>query len=407
MGQSVLTISSAPFPRVDGRVRCGPEDLEELADRYGTPVFVYDGARMRARLTAVQQAFAPFRPLVAFSVKSNPNLSVLRLLVEAGAGADIVSGGELARALRAGCPPDRIVFAGVGKTTEEMEMGIRAGIKAFHVESAEELEALARVASRLETSAPVGVRVNPDISSPTPHEYTRTGHLATKFGVAPALVPSMFGLAMEHRYLDPVGLDVHIGSQIRDIGPFTQALEGTLALVDELSETLGLSLEYLDLGGGYGVSNGVAPDLDIAALGREVAALMEGRDLDLVVEPGRFVVGDAGCLLTKVLYVKRSGTKVFVVTDAGMTELIRPSHYGGYHPIAPAVSVESPVTTVDVVGPVCETGTSWPGTGTFPFRARATCSGSERPGHTASPWRRTTTHAPGRRRCWSRGTALG
>lgn len=355
MGKGVLTPPGTPFPRVDGRLTCAHADLEELALRFETPLFVYDAARIRQRMDVLERAFAGLDPLVAFSVKSNPNIHVLRLLVEAGAGADIVSGGELVRALEAGCPPERIVFAGVGKTRREMEMGLEAGIKAFHVESRGELELLARVAEGLGACAPVGVRVNLDIESPT-HEYTRTGHRSAKFGVAPELVAPLFALARDHPALDPVGLDVHIGSQIRDIGPFIQATEGALDLAGRIKIECDVDLQYLDLGGGYGVSNGVAPDMDVEALGARVSAVLQASGLGLVVEPGRFLVGDAGCLLTTVLYVKQAGDKTFVVTDAGMTELIRPSHYGGHHPIAPVVDQGRPGVVVDVVGPVCETG---------------------------------------------------
>jgi len=355
VGEGVLTLPPPPFPRVAGRLRCADADLEDLALRFETPLFVYNGGRMRRRLDALERAFQGLDPLIAYSVKSNPNIHVLRLLVEAGAGADIVSGGELARALEAGCPPERIVFAGVGKTRGEMEMGLEAGIKAFHVESRGELEVLAAVAAGLGARARVGVRVNLDIESPT-HEYTRTGHRSAKFGVAPELVAPLLKLARDHDALEPVGLDVHIGSQIRDIGPFVQATEGALGLAGRMKAECGVDLEYLDLGGGYGVSNGVAPDLDIEALGARVADLMKASGLGLVVEPGRYLVGDAGCLLTTVLYVKKAAHKTFVVTDAGMTELIRPSHYGGYHPIAPVVDRGARPEVVDVVGPVCETG---------------------------------------------------
>lgn len=348
---------STPFSRLDGRLVCGGVDLARLADRYGTPLYVYDGDRMKTRFNRIRRAFGLLDPLIAYSVKANPNLQVLELLVGLGAGADIVSGGELFRALKAGCPPERIVFAGVGKTVPEMEMGLAAGIRAFHVESESELETLAGVARRMGRVAPVAVRANLDIESPTPHEYTRTGHLGSKFGVQLDRVRDLYAFAGSHPSLAAVGLDVHIGSQIRDIRPFLQALDGALDLIDCLERDQGLQLEYLDLGGGYGVSNTVDQDLDVEALGSQITERLEGRELELILEPGRYIAGDAGCLLTRVLFVKRATDKTFVITDAGMTELMRPSHYGGYHPIAP-VTLEDTRSSevVDVVGPVCESG---------------------------------------------------
>ncbi|NNF26428.1 MAG: diaminopimelate decarboxylase [Gemmatimonadetes bacterium] len=340
---------------MEGRLQCGGVDLAELAELHGTPLYVYDGDRILARLESLRGAFAETPPLVAYSVKSNPNHHIIRLLVDAGAGADIVSEGELQRALEAGCPPERIVFAGVGKTAQEMASSLQAGIRAFHVESVQEMDVLEAVAARLGLPAPVGVRVNLDVLSPT-HEYTQTGHRASKFGVAPDDAIDLYRRARGHDHIRAVGIDVHIGSQIRDTGPFLEALERALALVDRVEAELGLELEYLDLGGGYGVADGVAEDLDVEVLGARIGELMGGRDLELILEPGRYLVADAGCLLARVLYVKDAGGKTFVITDTGMTELIRPSHYGGIHPIQPVIDRGRESRTVDVVGPVCETG---------------------------------------------------
>lgn len=351
MGPGVLN-----FPRVDGILHCQNHSLAELADAHGTPLYVYDAERIRARLTLLREAFAPLNPLVAYSVKANPNLALLDLIRAEGAGADIVSGGELYRALRAGIPPDRIVFAGVGKTRAEMAYALKSRIKAFHVESAQEMEALAEIAAELDIAAPVGVRVNPDVSTPT-HEYTRTGHARSKFGVAPREALALYRRAAAHPFLRPVGVDVHVGSQIREPEPFLSALEVVLSVARQTKKDLETPLEYLDLGGGFGISDGEAKGLDVRLLGREVAARLSGQAFELVLEPGRFVVGDAGVLLTRVLYVKRSGQKTFVVADAGMTELIRPSHYGGVHAVAPVREApDGPAERVDLVGPVCEQG---------------------------------------------------
>ena len=403
MGEGVLTerlpsadrpvADEAPpggFVRPNRALRGGAVPLEELARRHGTPLFVYDGDRVLARLAALREAFAPMRPLVAYSVKANPNLAVLELLAGAGAGADIVSGGELYRCLRAGVPAAKIVYAGVGKTRSEMRDALQAGIKSFHVESAPEMEALGSLAAEMGRPAPIGVRVNPDVPSPT-HEYTRTGHAAAKFGVAPEQAVALYRRAAAHDGLRPVGIDVHVGSQIREPEPFLRALDVVLEVADQAECEAGVALEYVDMGGGFGIAGGKGGELDLAALGEQVAARLAGSDRALVVEPGRFLVGDAGVLLTRVLYVKRSAGKTFVVTDAGMTELIRPSHYGGVHGVSPASrpppgfgaggepdprrrpakSSLDPepepdpgpgggpgrrMETVDVVGPVCEQG---------------------------------------------------
>lgn len=378
MGAGLLdATASSALTTVGGTLRCGGCCLEELADEHGTPLFVYDGGRALERLATLRAAFAPLEPLVAYSVKANPNLALLRAMAAAGAGADIVSGGELYRSLQAGVRPDQIVFAGVGKTREEMRMGIEAGIKSFHVESEQEMDALAEVAEGLDRSsdggagpsapgavsrpgsavvAPMGVRVNPDVSSPT-HDYTRTGHAAAKFGVPPEQAVDLFRRAHARPSLRPVGVAVHLGSQIRDTAPFLRALDIVLGVVDQVRRDAGLRLGYVDLGGGFGIADGEAGEIDVAALGRDVAVRLKGRGLELVLEPGRFLVGDAGVLVTRALYVKHAGGKTFVVTDAGMTELIRPSHYGGVH----AVSLvrdegHGAVERVDVVGPVCEQG---------------------------------------------------
>ncbi|MDE2876729.1 MAG: diaminopimelate decarboxylase [Gemmatimonadota bacterium] len=312
------------------------------------------GHRPSNRASARQGAPSPL--LVAYSVKANPNLAVLELLARDGAGADIVSGGELYRALRAGIPAERIVFAGVGKSADELRQGIEAGIMSFHVESAQELDALGALAAEMGAVAPVAVRVNPDVQSFT-HEFTSTGHAAAKFGVSPGEAHGMYRCAAAHPALRAVGVDVHIGSQIRDPAPFLRALDVVVEVAERARRELGIELGYVDLGGGFGISDGEAGALDVHTLGREVADRLRGRGLDLILEPGRFLVGDAGVLITCVLYVKQSGKKTFVVTDAGMTELIRPSHYGGVHSVSPVrENGRARVERVDVVGPVCEQG---------------------------------------------------
>ncbi len=373
MGKGVLNPARPSFLRVGGVLHCGAHSLDDLAERHGTPLYVYDADRALERFRTLREAFAPAagapspaltdtplhaprRLLVAYSVKANPNLALLRLFARAGAGADIVSGGELYCALHAGFPPGRIVFAGVGKTTGEMRDGLRSGIRAFHVESAQELEALARVAAELGREAPVAIRVNPDVQSPT-HEFTRTGHAAAKFGVPPDEAFELYRRVAEHGNLRAAGVDVHIGSQLREGGPFLRALDVMLEVAGRVRRELGIALTYADLGGGFGIQDAEAGELDVHALGRDVTARLQGRGMELIIEPGRFLVGDAGALVTRVLYLKRSGPKTFVVTDAGMTELIRPSHYGGVHEVSPVnENGQGDAEVVDVVGPVCEQG---------------------------------------------------
>ncbi len=367
MGAGVLSTAPStarrPFPRIGGVLRCGGHSLEALAEEHGTPLYVYDGTRALERLRTVREAFAGVDLLVAYSVKANPNLALLTLFARAFAGADIVSGGELYCALRAGIPAERIVFAGVGKTRGEMRYGLESGIRAFHVESAQELEALAAVAEELDREAPVAIRVNPGVDSPT-HAFTRTGHARAKFGVSPREALTLYRRVAGHPRLRAVGVDMHIGSQVRESRPFLRALDVMLAVAARARRETGAALEYVDLGGGFGIEGPAAAELDLAALGRETAARLReagvpGRrpTLELIVEPGRFLVGDAGVLLTRVLYVKRSGGKTFVVADAGMTELIRPSHYDGAHAIAPVrEDGHGAAEEVDIVGPVCEQG---------------------------------------------------
>jgi diaminopimelate decarboxylase len=344
------------FPRREGVLHCREQDLGVLAERWGTPLYVYDGQGIRERVEAFQRAFQEVDFLLAYSVKANGNLAVLNRIGALGGGADIVSLGELHRALRAGIPAERIVFAGVGKTEEEMEAALKAGILSFHVESAGELQALEGVAARVGRPAPVGIRVNPDILVDTPHEYTRTGHAASKFGVALEDAMVLYRRAHASPHLEVRGVDVHIGSQILEVEPYLEALDTVLAKVARLAAQ-GVPVGYLDLGGGFGVGYGGDPGLPVEALAREIVPRLRGTGLRLLLEPGRSVVGEAGILLTRVLYVKRAGGKTFVITDGGMTELLRPSHYGGWHQVLPVhLRPSAPVEPVDVVGPVCESG---------------------------------------------------
>lgn len=340
----------------DGTLHCEAVPVEAIVGTHGTPLYVYSRNAIVDRYREFDGAFAPVDRLIAYSVKANGNLSVLRLLAGEGAGADIVSGGELFRARSADVPPERIVFSGVGKTITELAAGLEAGIYGFNVESEGELRALSELASTVGRDAPVALRINPDIESPTPHAYTRTGHRATKFGIPSESALPLYRLAAELPGIVVRGVDVHIGSQILDVEPYREALLHVLELVDAIRST-GAPLEYLDLGGGFGIpydeESGPAP-VDFAEI---LVPLVGASGLKLVLEPGRFVLGPAGVLLTRVLYIKDMGGKTFVVTDAGMNDLLRPSHYAGYHRVEPVQRhPDRDSARVDVVGPICETG---------------------------------------------------
>lgn len=341
----------------DGQLHCEDVPAEQLVAEYSTPLYVYSENAILTRYRAFADAFAAVDPLIAYSVKANGNLSVLRLLARAGAGADIVSGGELQRALLAGIPPERIVFSGVGKTVAEMAFALSNGIHAFNVESEGELRALSDLAMTMQMRAPVSLRVNPDVETNTPHHYTSTGHRRTKFGIPYDEAFDLYLAAAELPGVQVRGVDVHIGSQICDVEPYCLAVTRVLHLVDRL-RAAGIRLESIDMGGGFGVSYddetaGPDPSEFAAAL---VPVLMRSR-LKVMFEPGRFIVGPAGVLLTRVLYTKTMGGKTFVIIDAGMNDLLRPSHYSSYHRIEGAVQHEGRETIeVDVVGPICESG---------------------------------------------------
>ena len=345
-----------PFPRIDGELWAAESRVTDLVAEFGSPLYVYDAGVIEAAYRRIESAFAGADILLAYSVKANSNLEILKRLRALGAGADIVSQGELHRCLAAGFSPSDGVFAGVGKTEVEMEAALEVGILAFNVESAEELQALGRVAERLGRTAPVALRVNPDIVADTPHEYTRTGDGASKFGIPVDRILDLYRWAADQPSLEVRGIDVHIGSQILDPEPYTRALAKVLDLAAEVRAE-GIDLDFVDLGGGFGVGYEGEDGLSVEGLAAIVVPRVAETGLRLILEPGRFIVGQAGILVTKVLYVKHSGPKTFVVTDGGMTELIRPSHYQGFHRIEPVISREEAVReVVDVVGPICETG---------------------------------------------------
>jgi diaminopimelate decarboxylase len=341
------------FERVGGELRCDGVSLEDAAREHGTPLYVYSRAGIEESFRAYERAFAPVRPRICYAVKANGNGALLRLLASLGAGADIVSGGELLAALRAGFPAEGIVFAGVGKTDAEIALGLEHGIGEWNAESEDEIARIGAAAAARGTLARVSLRVNPDID-PRSHPYISTGLREAKFGVAIGLAPEILRRARERAGVEVVGVQCHIGSQITDLEPLAAAARAladlSLRLLDE-----GFPLRTIDLGGGLGVSYDGRGTPDASGLASAILPAVERVPLELVLEPGRSLVARSGALLTRVLYVKGGHGKNFVVVDAGMNDLLRPALYDAYHRVEPVVPRGRPAELVDVVGPVCET----------------------------------------------------
>lgn len=344
-------VPDRPFAYSRGELCCDGAPLGQIAEEFGTPLYVYGASSIRRAYAELDAAFASAPHRVCYSVKANPNLSVCALLAGLGAGADVTSGGELARALRAGFPADRIVFAGVGKSAEEMEQGLRAGIGLFSVESESELRALSRVADGIGVDAPVALRVNPDVDART-HPYISTGLASSKFGVPAAEARALYALAASLPRIRPEGVGMHIGSQMMDLGPLVEAAESLAALARDLLAD-GRRLRFFDVGGGYAVAYRGDPPQAARDVAQRLCDLANELGLTLVTEPGRSLVASSGALLLRVLHRKRNGSKQFIVADAGMNALLRPALYGAEHELA-AVRQDAPVCRADLVGPVCE-----------------------------------------------------
>ena len=345
---------SAGFARTEGHLQCDGVSLGEAAERFGTPLYLYSRAAIEEAYGAYDRAFAAVAHRIHYAVKANASLGVLRVLRDLGAGVDVVSGFELLAARRAGFRAGDIVFAGVGKSEAEIALGLEHGILHFNAESEEEIRRIGALAVRRGSRARVSLRVNPDID-PRSHPYISTGLRENKFGVDIALAPSILARAREIAGVDLVGLQCHIGSQITDLRPLGQAARALVALSRRLLNE-GFALEMLDLGGGLGVDyeGGQSPRPE--ALAAEIVPALEGLGLNLLLEPGRSLVASAGVLVSRVLYVKESHGKRFVIVDAGMNDLLRPALYQAYHRIE-TVSPKAPSSgPADVVGPVCETG---------------------------------------------------
>lgn len=340
------------FEYKNGELYCEEVPIKKILEDVGTPVYIYSAKTIRRHYKVFEKSFSNIDHLICYSVKANSNIAIISLLKQLGSGADIVSVGELKRALKAGIDPKKIVFSGVGKTPEEIEFALLADILMFNVESLEELETLGEIAKKLEKKAPFALRINPDID-PQTHPYIATGIKRSKFGIPEEFVIEAYKKAKENPYLYPIGIDAHIGSQITSISPFVSALSRLKKIWEELIN-LGFELKYLDIGGGLGIvyKNEEPP------LPQEYAdaIIKEGKDLKatIILEPGRVIVGNAGILVTKVLYTKENILKKFVIVDAAMNDLIRPAFYQAYHKIIPVEEKYEEFEVVDVVGPICE-----------------------------------------------------
>ena len=338
----------------DDQLYCEDVSLSQIAEEAGTPCYVYSHKTLTDHYRKLNQAFQSVDHMVCYSVKSNSNLAVLDTLAKAGSGFDIVSGGELFRALKVGADPRKIVFAGVGKTADEIEYALKNQIYFFTVESFPELEEIDAVAQRMGKVANVAIRVNPDVD-PKTHQYTSTGKAENKFGLDMPKTIEAYQKALTLKGVRPMALHMHIGSQIVDTKPYQEAVKKIMPLISKLKD-MGVKLEALDIGGGLGIVYKEEAPSTAEDFAKTVLPLIKDLGLKILVEPGRFIAGNAGALLTKVLYLKVNPVKNFVIVDAGMNDLIRPSLYGAYHEIIPVV--KQPVATVvsDVVGPICESG---------------------------------------------------
>ncbi|UUW71093.1 diaminopimelate decarboxylase [Pseudomonas oryzihabitans] len=328
--------------------------LSAVAQEFGTPAYVYSRAHIEGQYRAYTDALAGLPHLVCFAVKANSNLGVLNVLARLGAGFDIVSRGELERVLAAGGDPHRVVFSGVGKTRDDMRRALEVGVHCFNVESTDELERLQQVAAELNVVAPISLRVNPDVDAGT-HPYISTGLKENKFGIDIADAEAVYARAAALPNLEILGVDCHIGSQLTTLPPFLDALDRLLALIDRLAER-GIVLRHLDLGGGLGVRY---RDEQPPLAGDYIQAIREriaGRSLTLVFEPGRFIVANAGVLLTRVEYLKHTTHKDFAIVDAAMNDLIRPALYQAWMAVEPVVARQGEARRYDLVGPICETG---------------------------------------------------
>jgi len=331
---------------------CEKVPVAQVAEKVGTPFYLYSYHTLVRHFRVFDDAFKTIPHLICYSMKANSNLALLRLFVNLGGGVDIVSGGELHRALKAGVEPRKIVFAGVGKGDDEIESALKAGILMFNVESTQELEKINELAGRWGRKAPVSIRVNPDIDAKT-HPYISTGLKKNKFGIDIVRAFEVYRQASRLPHLEVVGVDCHIGSQLVEASPFVSALQKLKRLVEDLRAE-GMKIRYLDLGGGLGITYEDEEPPTPVEYAASILDEIRGFNCTLILEPGRVIAGNAGILVTKVLYTKENELKRFIIVDAGMNDLVRPSYYGSYHQILPVKEAERDEVVADVVGPICE-----------------------------------------------------
>ena len=336
----------------NGVLHCEGIPLTDIVKEYPTPFYLYSQHTVMDHFSKIQKAFKEVDPLICFSMKSNSNLSICKALVDAGAGLDIVSGGELFKALKVGCPPERIVYASVGKTEEEITEAIHKGILFFNVESLPELIMIDTIAKHMNKKVNVALRVNPDVKADT-HDYITTGTKEKKFGIDFKTAEDIFDNANKYSHVDLKGVHVHIGSQITDPEPFVISLKKVL----EFIERSNITIEWLNLGGGFGIIYKEEKATTAEEFAAKIIPLIKNKPFKLILEPGRFIVGNSGILVSKVIYVKiASSGKRFAIVDAGMNDLLRPSLYSAYHEIIPIIERESEKYKYDIVGPICESG---------------------------------------------------
>lgn len=344
------------FEYRDGELYCEQVPVSQIAKEVGTPCYIYSHATLIRHFRAYDSAFKNIPHIVAFAMKANSNLAILRLMAKEGSGVDIVSGGELFRALKAGVPPAKIVFAGVGKSAEEIRDALKADILMFNVESSAEIRAINDVAASVGKKARIALRINPDVD-PKTHPYISTGMKKSKFGIAADRALEEFKQASALSHIEVVGVHAHIGSQLTEVTPFVDSLKKVVPLIETLRSE-GINVRYLNIGGGLGITYSEEKPPLPQDLADAISPLLQNLKLTLVMEPGRVIVGNAGILVTKALYEKVGETKRFIIVDAAMNDLIRPSLYSAYHDIRPVSEalLQRPKHAVDVVGPVCESG---------------------------------------------------
>ncbi|HUV50502.1 MAG TPA: diaminopimelate decarboxylase [Anaerolineae bacterium] len=338
----------------DNELYCEDVPVQTIAQKVGTPFYLYSHATLKRHFVTFNDAFDGIKRLVCFSAKANTSLAVLKLFAGLGSGLDIVSGGELYRGLKAGFQPDRIVYSGVGKRIDEIDYALNTGIMMFNVESLEELELINKRAGFLKLRAPVAIRVNPDVD-PKTHPYISTGLKKNKFGIDIETASECYKVAKSLKNINVIGIDCHIGSQITQVQPFVDALKSIKVLINRLKDS-GIEIRYLDIGGGLGITYNDESPPELNDYAGAIVKSLEGMPLQLILEPGRVIVGNAGILVTKVLYRKSGKDKEFIVVDAGMNDLARPSLYKAFHAIEPVVKSENELITADIVGPICESG---------------------------------------------------